>query len=439
MNQLVSNLSRRSFLKSLGIGAATLTLGSAIGPWVHGQETFTLGMANPLATFFGQAAEKALRLRIEEINANGGILGRQMQLAISDSAGRPDQALRAVQELVLSKGADVMTGFFFSEELLGALPAIGGLGKIFLGTGAATPSATAGFVQPDYDTFKVFFRVGPINSFFIVQNMANFIRDFVEGQLGLTKAVLLAEDAAWTTAITDGMPAILAAFGSQVQIVDTIRYAEDTADFSSIFSRAVASGADHILTLMAHTGLRPTDQWAKAQVPLPLIGINVQAQDGNFDSLSNGGAESVVTFATGAKAAITDKTLPFVEAFENFTSFLPNLVIPSYNAFVSSDALDVLIDSVERAGVLPDTTANRDKVISAMEATDIVGTTGVISFYQLNETGVSPLRPDLAFPHDVRFGPDQSGVWIQWQDGNLKTLFPSNLATADFVKPPWLR
>jgi len=428
---------RRSFLKTIGAGAATLSLSSTLGPFVHAQNNFILGMANPLSTFFGQAAEKALRLRINQINGNGGIMGRQVELVTSDSAGRPDQALRAVQELALSKGADVMTGFFFSEELIGALPSFAAFRKLFLGTGAATPNASVA-VQQDYDSNKFFFRVGPVNSLFILQLMATFEIGMVENGLGLNKAVMLAEDASWNQAITDSFPAILGAFGSQVEVVDTIRYAEDTADFSSIFSRAVDSGADHILTAMAHTGIRPTAQWAQAQVPLPLIGINVQAQDGNFDSLSNGAAESVITFSSGANAPITERTIPFVNAFASFSDVFPEITIPSYNAFISADALDVLADSIERAGVFPDTEDNTDTVIESMEQASVLGTTGTVEFYQRNEVGVSPIRPDLAFPHDVRVDKAQ-GVWVQWQDGNLETLFPPNLATSSFVLPPWLR
>ena len=427
-------INRRSFLKSMGAGTAALSFSSALGPWVMGQNPLIIGMANPLATFFGQAAEKALRLRINQYNAAGGLMGRPLALVTSDSAGRPDQALRAVQDLVLSKGAHVLTGFFFSEELLGALPAIGGLKKIFLGTGASTPNATVQ-VQLDYNGFKNFFRVGPVNSLFILQALVGFLGQYVLPQLGWQKIAVLAEDAAWTSAITDSLGLLLGANKIPMQVVDTVRYAEDTTDFSSIFSRLVSSGAQGIVTVMAHTGLRPTAQWAQLQVPLPMVGINVQAQDGSFDELTGGAAESVVTFTAGAKVAITDKTLPFVEAFENFTEFLPDVTIPSYNAFISSDAMDVLEDSIVRAGVFPD--QDRDAVIAAMEQTNIVGTTGGISFYQLNEVGVSPLRPELAFPHDVRFGP-VTGLWVQWQDGDLEVLFPGSLATADFSLPPWL-
>jgi len=88
-------VSRRTFLKRLGAGAAAATLAPlalAQGPWVRAQQPFLIGMANPLATYFGEAAEKALRLAINEINDQGGILGQKLDLIVSDSAGPSSSA-----------------------------------------------------------------------------------------------------------------------------------------------------------------------------------------------------------------------------------------------------------------------------------------------------------------------------------------------------------
>jgi branched-chain amino acid transport system substrate-binding protein len=445
--------SRRTFLKYAGTSALALSLGSlAQGPWVHAQGPVLIGMANPVSTFFGEAAEKALRLAISQINGDGGLLGRPLDLIVSDSAGRPDQAQLAIQDLA-NRGAQVLTGIFFSEELIGTLPTIPVVRRLFLGTGASTPAATIQ-VSADYDNYKFFFRVGPINSFLILQAAVIFARGFLEAGLKWNSIVLFAEDAAWTQAITDGFPTILRAFGSQLQVADTIRYAEDTTDFTSLYTRAVNAmqgKTGGIFTVMAHTGTRPTAQWASQRVPLPFVGINVQAQDGRFDQLTQGAAESVVTLTTGAKAPVTERTIPFVTAFENFTSFKPEITVPSYNAFSSYDALFMLKAAVEKAGVLPDTAANTDRVIQELEKfgalgadgkpTNLfVGTGGNLGFYQRGEKGVTPLRPDQDFPHDVRFAPDLAyGLWIQYQSGEQKVIFPPNLATASFVLPPWLR
>ncbi len=452
-------VSRRTFLKRLGAGAAAATLAPlgltlAHGPWVRAQQPFLIGMANPLATYFGEAAEKALRLAIDEINAQGGILGQKLDLIVSDSAGQSAQAPLALQDLV-GRGAQVLTGFFFSEELIGALPTFPILRKLFLGTGASTPAATIQ-VSKDYDNYKFFFRIGPINSLLILQVSVIFAVEYLEKRLGWDSIVLFAEDAAWTKPITDNFPALLRAFGSKLEVPLTIRYAEDTADFTGFFRDAIGAMRGRtggIFTVMAHTGVRPTAQWAAQQVPLPFVGINVQAQDARFNDLTQGAAESVVTLTTGARAPITPKTIPFVDAFAAFTAFKPEVSIPSYNAFASYDALYMLKVACEAAGTLPLDEASTDAVIKELERfgalgpdgkpTNLfVGVSGNLGFYERGETGVSPILPDQDFPHDVRFGPGLAeGLWIQWQGGRQEVIFALNpeLITAPFVPPPWMR
>jgi branched-chain amino acid transport system substrate-binding protein len=456
----LKRFNRRTFLKYAGAGALALSL-PLRGPWVLSQQPFLIGMANPLASFFGQAAEKALRLGINEINAQGGIMGRPLDLIVSDTAGRSDQAPLALQDLA-GRGAQVLTGFFFSEALIGALGVIPLLRKLVLGTGSSTPAATIK-VSEDYENFKFFFRFGPVNSFLILQIVITFTIGFLERGLGWNAIALFAEDAAWTKPITDGFPLLLKAAGSKLEIPITIRYAEDTTDFTPLFRDMVAAmegKVGGIFTVMAHTGTRPTAQWADQQVPLPLVGVNVQAQDSRFDALTEGAAESVVTLTSAARAPITGKTIPFVDAFAAFTEFLPEVKIPSYNAFHSYDGLYLLKKVIEDVGVFPDTEEGTAKVIEEMasygsppgapieEMKLFEGTAGMLGFYQRGEAGVVPaallqaqgLPPDQDFPHDVRWGPGLAeGLWIQWQGGKQEVIFPPHLATAQFVLPPWLR
>lgn len=441
--------SRRDFMKYVGTGAAASVIGFPAFAG-SGGASCKFGLAIPTSTYFGEAAEKAAQISIDQINADGGVLGTPLELIVEDSAGRGDQAFLAVQALD-SRGADFMGGFFFSEELIGALPAFGVTRKLFFGTGASTPVATIG-IQGDYANNKFFFRVGPANSFFILQSAVTFTIGMLQSQLGWDGMVIMAEDAAWNKPITDAFATLLGAFGSSVEVRDIIRYPENTTDFTPLFNQAedaMQGKTGGIFTLMAHTGTRPTSQWAAQEVPLPFVGINVQAQDGRFDNLTNGAAESVVTFSGGAKAPITPLTLPFVDSFEN-SSIRPDVAVPSYNAYYTYDAIRLFKAAVEAVGVFPDSEANTDAIIQNLEGYNADNTfevtTGNLGFYQLDEANVSPINPS-PFPHDLRFGGQYGeGVWIQWNGGGQEVVFPpfapdgeTTLLTAPFVLPPWLR
>ena len=438
--------SRRTFLKFADVSAAAATVG--FPAFAGGESACNFGLAVPVNTFFGQAAEKAARLAAAQINANGGFLGTDLEVLVEDSGGSANQASLAVQALA-SRGSDFQGGIFFSEELVGLLPSFGIIRQIFWGTGASTPDASVS-VELDYANNKFFFRTGPANSLFILEASVKFVIGLLEQTLGWEKIVLFAEDAAWNTAITDLFGVLLAANGSSLEVADIIRYPEATTDFGPFFSQAeqaIGNSVGGIFSLMAHTGVTPTAQWASRPDRLPLYGINVQAQDSRFDELTNGAAESVVTFTSAARTPLTAQTVQFVDDFAAFTDVNPDITIPSYNAFHTYDALLLMQAAVNATGVLPNSEANNDSLIQELESYDgektFPGTTGNLAFFQRGETGVSALRPDLSFPHDVRFGGQfGEGVWIQWQGGEQEVVFPpvatdgqTNIITAPIIGP----
>jgi branched-chain amino acid transport system substrate-binding protein len=55
------------------------------------------------------------QLALEEVNAAGGLLGRQVEVIARDDAGRPDEALRHAVELVSREKVDVLAGGFLSN------------------------------------------------------------------------------------------------------------------------------------------------------------------------------------------------------------------------------------------------------------------------------------------------------------------------------------
>ena len=56
-----------------------------------------------------------LQLAVEQINAAGGVLGRQLELLIRDDAGKPADAIRLAGELVSDQKVDILAGGFLSN------------------------------------------------------------------------------------------------------------------------------------------------------------------------------------------------------------------------------------------------------------------------------------------------------------------------------------
>lgn len=54
-------------------------------------------------------------LAVEQINAAGGVNGKQLELVIRDDNGNPGDAVRAAEELLSREKVDVLTGTFLSH------------------------------------------------------------------------------------------------------------------------------------------------------------------------------------------------------------------------------------------------------------------------------------------------------------------------------------
>lgn len=71
---------------------------------------------------FGRGTQNGIMMAINEVNASGGVLGRQVRLIPEDNAGRPDQAVTAVQKLIHSNNVIAILGDVASSNSLAAAP-----------------------------------------------------------------------------------------------------------------------------------------------------------------------------------------------------------------------------------------------------------------------------------------------------------------------------
>ena len=64
---------------------------------------------------FTQPYRQGWQLAVEQINASGGLLGRQVEVIARDDAGKPEEALRHAVELTSKEKVDVLAGGFLSN------------------------------------------------------------------------------------------------------------------------------------------------------------------------------------------------------------------------------------------------------------------------------------------------------------------------------------
>jgi urea transport system substrate-binding protein len=92
-------------------------------------ETITVGLVIPLhgsAGMFGPSCELCARLAVEEINAEGGVLGRELRLVAVDGSGAPCEVADEIAALVDAGAVDVVVGWHISAVRQAIVPRVAG-------------------------------------------------------------------------------------------------------------------------------------------------------------------------------------------------------------------------------------------------------------------------------------------------------------------------
>ena len=380
------------------------------------EKELRMGVVTSFKMECGRATLKAAQMATEEINAQGGILGRKIKLLSADTESNPEKGIMALKRLVEKDKVDILMGGAVSGIVLAQMDYLKNYNKIFLSVGVSSP-LIAKKVTENYDKYKYEFRA--------TINALGMCKAIVEDELallvksGYKKFAILREDAAWNRGLVKylqkGVPKIE---GTIVSVVD---FDPGTIDFAPIFSKVASSKADVAIPLLAHTDtITLYKQWYEIKAPFRMVGFNNPGLDANYWEKTGGACLSEVNCAWGAilRAVITPKSIPF------FDNYLKKFGEPPHGCSPTAyDAVYILADAAQRAksfktGVL----------IKALEATDYVGATGRFVFNKKT--------------HDAIFGPAEYCPFLitQWQKGGkFEIIYPKELATAEFQNPPWLK
>jgi branched-chain amino acid transport system substrate-binding protein len=374
-----------------------------------------IGVMAKFAQINGAAILNGATLATEEINAAGGVKGRKVELITYDDQGSASDAVLAFQRAVKQDKVQAIVGTFLSEIAIALTPWAARLKVPYIITGAGADQVGL-LVKQNYPAYKYVFRsILPASS--TARGVCESMGDIGVKQLGYGSAVLMTEDAAWTRSYDEFLKTCLPSVG--LKIVDSIKVATDTSDFTPIFQKIESAKPNVIVTGVGIIGNKPVVQWHNQQVPLLMMGYNAQAGASAFWKETSGATNGVVTFTAASEdSPLTPKTVPFAKAYlARFNT------TAAAHSFATYDAIYLLKDAIERSG-----TTDADPLTDALEKADYVGASGRIVFQ----------GPDDPLTHDMKYGNGfVTGVSIQWQEGKQVTVWPPNAATGKVVSSPF--
>ncbi|MFH1058223.1 MAG: ABC transporter substrate-binding protein [Pseudomonadota bacterium] len=388
-----------------------------------------IGVLGPMAFTQGEGHWNGASMAAEEINAAGGVkvggVARPIELVKVDTnefLSIPD-ATNAAEMAVSRHKVDFLVGGFRTEAVMVMQDIAMDAKKIFIGCGAAHPELCTR-VTKDYDRYKYWFRLTPINSNFL--GKVDFILLGTVGaimkkalNIEKPKVAIIAEKAAWADPIVKAAEKMLPE-KMGMEVVGTWRPSPVAKDCTAELTAIQRSGAHIVFTTFSSSvGLTFAKQWGELKVPAAAVGINVESQKSGFWDATGGKGEYTLTVNTLGRIKITDKTIPFYDKYTKLYKEAPNYTAGTY------DALYIIKDAVELAGA-----TDSDKVVAAMEKTDTKDTAGRVVFDK---------------SHDVTWGPGfVTAVGTQWQNGKMECVWPFGWegityeGSVPLKLPPWV-
>ena len=382
-------------------------------------EPIKIGVVSEFAAVVGEPIAKGAQLAADDINAQGGINGRKVEIVAYDDHASAADAVRAFQRVVQQDHVAAVITTFISEVALAVEPWAARLHMPTL-TPAAASDLISKQVHDKYDQFKYMFE-GWFPSPILAQSVCDSSHDTLVEQLHMKTAAIVSEDADWTKPLDATYQKCLLAAG--LKVLDLVNFNPDTTDFTPIFNQVESKKPDVMIMGIAHVGVQPTVQWHSQQVPIPMAGISAQASNDSFWKSTNGATEGVITQTGSAPGvALSPITLTvqkeYLDKYHNF---------PAFTAFTAYDGVMAFAQAIKRAN-----STDPDKIVSEMEKTDMDGSTGHIAFY----------GRDDEFTHALKYGPKfVTGIFVQWQNGKQVCIWPtdkcpSKLEFPSFVKLP---
>ncbi|MBI4961773.1 MAG: ABC transporter substrate-binding protein [Desulfomonile tiedjei] len=402
----------------------TLVLCSGFHAWAA--DPIKIAIVGPMQFTQGEGHWNGATMAAEEINKAGGIsvkgTKRTIELIKVDSnefLSIPD-ATNAMELAISKHKADFVMGGFRTEAVLVMQDIAMDNKKIFLGCGAAHPELCER-VTKDYDRYKYWFRITPINSkhlvavdFILLDMVAKAITK--ELDIPKLKVAIVAEKAAWADPMVKIAEGKLPQMG--MEVVGVWRPSPTATDTTAELSAIQRAGAHIIFTTFSSSvGIPLAKQAGELKIPAAVAGINVESQKDGFWKATGGKGDYGLTVNTYARVKITDKTIPFFDKYLERYKEAPN-----YNAG-TYDGLYLLKTAVEKAETL-----EADKLVPVLEKTEVTETAGKLVFTK---------------DHDVTWGPGfVTAIGTQWQDGKNLCVWPNGWqgvkyeGTVEYKVPP---
>ena len=364
--------------------------------------TFRIGVVTSLTgsqAAFGQAHKNGYAVALTELNAKGGVLGKQIELVYYDDQSKPDQAVQGVAKLVDQDHVPIILGGFSSENTRAMIPAVTAK-KVPL----IMPTATADNVMETGSQWV--FRICAGSG-----GYASATVDFLKNNGAPKTMAIVYENTNFGQANAKSMKELAPAAG--IEIIDDEAYQANSPDYKALLQRVKAKEPEVVYfasyLLDATTLMRQSEQVGLNPKFVTSAGTGFAVAEFPTDKGAGKYAEYTLSVAQWVPSAKWAGSSEFDAAFTKLTG-----AHPAYHAMEAYAALLVAADAIKLG--------KSDQSAAIADALRKVKLDTPFGPVQFDAKGQNP-HPLLV---------------TQVQDGKYKVVWPADVAeTKPVATPAW--
>lgn len=313
----------------------------------------------------GGAMIKGAQIAVDEWNAKGGVLGKQIEMVVRDDEGRPEKAVSVARELT-SNGVVAVIGHFNSGCTIPASTVYDQANIVEITPGSTNPEVTERGLK---NMFRIVGRDDQQGAV-----AANFMRN----KLGLTKIAVLSDKTAYGDGFAEEVKKTFTAAGGQVVVSDGVPRTE--LDFRANIAVIKSSGAQALLWGGMYGQSAPLyRQLRDAGLDIPFVSGNGTMDPKFLEDVGAIASNIYVTF--GPDYESLPAAQPFLQKYRGLYGKEGAFSVYGY------DAANVLLEAIQTAG-----STDAAKISAALRSKTFNTVLGPVNF---NEKG------DLAQSNDI--------------------------------------
>ena len=334
-------------------------------------DTIRIGCAIPLtgaSAQDGQSIQNGAQIAVDQVNAEGGIDGKQVELVVEDDKGDASEGATVANLLAEDTTISAVIGHFNSSCTLAGAPIYNEAGVVEVSPGSSAAAVT--------DAGDYTFRVITTDA---VQG--RYLAEWAVNDLGYQNIAVLYENTDYGLGLAQVLEEALADLGANIVVEEA--YEVGATDYSTVLTKVASSEAEVIIIggLYNETALIAKQRSSFDLGDMQIMGVDAIYSDALIE-LGGEAANGIKLTGYFSDKSTSQVAQDFIAAYEEAYGEMP----ATYAAY-GYDAALVILDAIKNVG--PDRAAIQE-YLSTLEGLE--GATGINSFDENGDVIKDPMR-----------------------------------------------